>query len=79
MAQFTFTPLHWACLGGHTVVVELLIDKGADAEAKDNVSRDAEDGKAEGVLEVFQDRDTGTCGSILRSRASLQPLLTVRS
>ena len=32
------TPLHWAAMRGHTDVVKLLIEKGADVNAKDKVS-----------------------------------------
>jgi hypothetical protein len=32
------TPLHNACFDGHLAVVEALLAKGADVEAKDNVS-----------------------------------------
>jgi uncharacterized protein len=35
------TPLHRACGGGHTLVVELLIDHGADVNARDPVRRHA--------------------------------------
>ena len=31
------TPLHIACSDGHTDIAELLISKGADVEAKDQV------------------------------------------
>ena len=34
-----WTPLHEACRNGHPEVVELLIDHGADIEAKDGVQR----------------------------------------
>ena len=33
------TPLMWAALNGHSDVVKVLIDAGADIEAKDNVSK----------------------------------------
>jgi ankyrin repeat protein len=36
-AQNGRTPLHWAAEGGHPPVVKLLVDSGADVEAKDNV------------------------------------------
>ena len=32
------TPLHYACLNGHTGVATLLIDKGANIHAKTGVS-----------------------------------------
>jgi len=32
------TPLHWAAAEGHTKVVSLLIEKGANVNMKDNVS-----------------------------------------
>ena len=32
------TPLCWAASGGHTDVVKILIEKGADVNAKDKVS-----------------------------------------
>ena len=32
------TPLHWATLRGHKEVVALLLERGADKEAKNNVS-----------------------------------------
>lgn len=35
--QLDRTPLHWACAKGHLPVVELLVDHGADLEAKDKV------------------------------------------
>ena len=37
--QGHLTPLHWAALSGHTDIVKLLIEKGADVNAKnDDVS-----------------------------------------
>ena len=35
--QLDRTPLHWACAKGHLPVVEILVDHGADVEAKDKV------------------------------------------
>lgn len=35
--QLDRTPLHWACAKGHLQIVELLVDMGADLEAKDKV------------------------------------------
>ena len=32
------TPLHYAAVGGHTDTVKILIEKGADVNAKDKVS-----------------------------------------
>ncbi|KAI8339276.1 hypothetical protein BC941DRAFT_269111 [Chlamydoabsidia padenii] len=32
------TPLHWASSGGHDALVLFLIEKGADVNAKDDVS-----------------------------------------
>ena len=32
------TPLHLACMGGHLTVVEYLVEKGADTNARDRVS-----------------------------------------
>ena len=32
------TPLHYACDGGHAAVIEVLLARGANLEAKDNVS-----------------------------------------
>jgi len=32
------TPLHIACVNGHHAVVKLLLQSGADKDAKDNVS-----------------------------------------
>ena len=32
------TPLHRAAAGGHTDIVKILIEKGADVNAKDKVS-----------------------------------------
>ena len=32
------TPLHCAAVGGHTDIVKILIEKGADVNAKDKVS-----------------------------------------
>ena len=32
------TPLHYACANGHTAIVSLLLDHGADVEAKNEVS-----------------------------------------
>ena len=37
LLQLDRTPLHWACAKGHLAIVELLIDAGADLEAKDKV------------------------------------------
>ena len=34
------TPLHLAAKGGHTDIVQLLIDKGADINAKNEVRSD---------------------------------------
>ena len=34
---FQWTPLHWAALYGHTAVVELLLQRGANSEAVDKV------------------------------------------
>ena len=36
--QFNNTPLHWAANNGHTAVCELLIAKGANVNALNNVS-----------------------------------------
>ena len=36
-AQKGWTPLHYAALYGHLVVVRLLLERGADKEAKSNV------------------------------------------
>ena len=36
------TPLHWASSGGKPDCVRLLLDRGADTEAKDNVSMSIE-------------------------------------
>jgi len=36
--QYHLTPLHLAAMGDHADVVQLLIDKGADVNAKDKVS-----------------------------------------
>ena len=35
--QLDRTPLHWACAKGHLAIVELLVEMGADLEAKDKV------------------------------------------
>lgn len=35
--QLDRTPLHWACAKGHLPIVELLVEMGADLEAKDKV------------------------------------------
>ena len=32
------TPLHWAASEGHTDIVKIMIEKGADVNAKDKVS-----------------------------------------
>ena len=37
LLQLDRTPLQWACAKGNTTIVELLIDAGADLEAKDKV------------------------------------------
>ena len=37
LLQLDRTPLHWACAKGHLTIAELLIDAGADLEAKDKV------------------------------------------
>jgi hypothetical protein len=39
LSQYARTPLHYAAEGGHTEVVSLLLDKGANIEAKDKVCR----------------------------------------
>ena len=36
--QFHLTPLHSAAISGHTDIVKILIEKGADVNAKDDVS-----------------------------------------
>jgi ankyrin repeat protein len=36
--QEGMTPLHWSAQQGHNDCVSLLLDKGADKEAKDDVS-----------------------------------------
>jgi Ankyrin repeats (many copies) len=38
---FGRTALHWAAQEGHRAVVELLLEKGADVEARDNDGRTA--------------------------------------
>ena len=38
MDQYGYTPLIWAALEGHLSMVEYLLEKGADVEAKNNVS-----------------------------------------
>ena len=38
MTQDGGTPLHWAAREGHTAVAQLLVERGADLHAKDNVS-----------------------------------------
>ena len=37
-AQFGNVPLHSACYNSHKEIVQLLLDKGADKDALDNVS-----------------------------------------
>ena len=36
--QDQWTPLHWACKGGHTEAISALLAAGADPNAKDKVS-----------------------------------------
>ena len=36
--QYHNIPLHFAAFGGHTDTVKILIEKGADVNAKDKVS-----------------------------------------
>ena len=38
MDQFGITPLMWATVRGHLPVIEYLLERGADMEAKNNVS-----------------------------------------
>ena len=35
--QFGYTALHWAAKGGHVACLEVLLDKGSDVMAKDEV------------------------------------------
>ena len=37
--QYHRTPLYWAAMCDHTDVVKVLIEKGADVNAKDKVSQ----------------------------------------
>ncbi|MGB2997176.1 MAG: ankyrin repeat domain-containing protein, partial [Phycisphaerae bacterium] len=43
------TPLHWAMLGGHSDVAELLIARGADPNAKDSEGNTAMDPFTKGL------------------------------
>lgn len=46
--QNGYTPLLWTAYHGHTAAASLLLDRGADVGAKDNVS-----GAVQGIVHVF--------------------------
>jgi len=55
-----WTPLHLACLNGHPEVIEILLDHGADIEARDGIQRTplilAAESKNLRVAEILVDR-----------------------
>ena len=59
------TALHWACRNGHTGTAELLIAKGADVKAKDDVSQ-GDKGGWRGVERACPDSDSHRWSRIKR-------------